>query len=214
MTDLLIAIFAFLTAAIGIVWKARVEIQKHKAKAQSAIRERDEFGKIHSSGSFYIDFKDLNRIKIIVDDIMRHNQIDSFLMLSSVNGKDPVNYVSVLYEQHEATDSCRLSFGATSKYMDIRTDTAYKESIQHIKTVGPLIFDVFDDMPEGMLRKIYVEEKVCHAMLIFTATIPISKDADRLMFCSWLSHEENPIREVLKLKIESANAQIKQLLTE
>lgn len=218
VTQILVAVFTFLGLALPAYFvfksqleKSKAETRKAKAETEKAIKEKNDIIKKHLSSSFEIDFKNLNSIKGVVDEVLRSSHIDRFLMLSSVNGKDPVNFVSALFEQHKLTDTCKLSFGATSKYVDISTDEQYKNMIRTIELVTPKVYDV-KEMSNGILKDIYEDEGVKHSYVIFTNRFSIDGDNDRLIFCSWSTHENKTIDGVLKIKVDSANNKIKQIL--
>lgn len=210
--ELLATILSFIIAITGYGVKLYISLQKEKSARILAVNDKTRIEKKYQSSSLQIDLKDLNQIKDIVYDILKATQVDRFLMLSSVNGKDPVNHVSVLYEQHKGEETFQLSVGASSKYVDISTDSHYKSMLRSIETVTPYSTRT-KDMPNGMLKDIYTSEKVLYSYVIFTKRLSIDALNDRLIYCSWASHSKESLPSHLKIRIQSANNRIKNILS-
>lgn len=204
-----ILINALILAGVWISY--RVEVKKMNSKVNSAETERKEVLRKHLSSSFEIDFNDLNEIKNIIHEVITKSSITRVLMLSSVNGKDPVNWISVLWEQHGDGDLSNLSLGATSKYMDISSDHEYRDMLHQIEKGRPYIVEV-DKMDPCMLRDIYQSEKIKHSMVVFGYRAKITNMDDQLIYFSWATHNDQPFAPAQKLEIMSATNRIIRIL--
>lgn len=204
MTELLIALISFLGIITPIAVKLYLDIRKEKAKNK-------ELNKILLSSSLIIDIQKLNVIKDIVNNIMINSNIDRFMLLSGVNGKDPVNHVSVLMEQHNYNTELQFSIGATSKYVDIRTDTHYKNMLRNIEEVGSIDV-VVSELPDSIFRSIYTQERIKRSFIFFTKRLKVDDKNDRLLYCSWATHDIDYVDPSIRINIESANNMIAQIL--
>lgn len=64
-----------------------------------------------------------------------------------------------MHEEHEYTyDNVRLSIGATSRYLKIETDAAYRQMLNELREEKVIRYNV-ETMPYGMLREVYRSEK-------------------------------------------------------
>lgn len=204
MSEIIISVSSVLAMLIPIIWKLRLELKQEKSKLNDLCKK-------HLSSSMFIDLRKLNEIKDVVNDLFKNSAIDRFMLLSSVNGKDPVNHVSVLIEQHKHNEDMQLSIGATAKYVDIRTDDEYKKMIRTSESVSPVLH-VTENMNSGMLKTIYESENVTSSYVIFTLREKLDNENDKLIFCSWATHSNEQITDFDKIRIESANNKIKTLI--
>lgn len=174
-------------------------------------RKKNQIEKLYQSNSFEINFKDLNSINSLVQSVLNQSQVSRFLLISAVNGKDEFNFVSVLYEQLDLNDGFKLSIGATSKYVDLKTDQHYKNTLKFIENVDPFYVCV-DEMEHSELKQIYESEDLKYSMVHFLKRIPIDKENDRLMFCSWASTENEEYDHGLRSKLTSTSKLISEYL--
>jgi len=206
--EILGAAVIFFTSVIAL-W---VNLNKSRKQVRDLKEENKELKKKYESSSMYIDLADLNGINSIVNaDVFSKTLIDRFLLLSGVNGKDAFNFVSALYEQHKDGDKAILSVGATSKYVDVRTDPHYKMMLVYAEKQGP-VYGKVSEMPECKLKDFYISEEILSYAVLFITRISLDKENDRLVFISFASHETEDITVDMKVRIESSTSKIKHLL--
>tara|TARA_R110000772_G_scaffold1095_1_gene3849 strand:- start:2618 stop:3265 length:648 start_codon:yes stop_codon:yes gene_type:complete len=206
----ILAFLGFCLALYGYFYKFH-EANLKAGELLKVKEENKELKKKFNSSSFVIDLFQLNSIREIVDVVFESTHIDRFLVLSAMNGKDEFAFVSALYEQHEQSPQGKLSMGATSKYIDLKTDDTYKKMVKSIELFEPMVAQV-SRMPEGMLKHIYLSEEIKHTMLIFSHRQRLDADNDRVFFMSFASHEDKPIDYATQSKLKGATKRITEHL--
>ena len=154
----------------------------------------------------------LDSIRSISNNIFQETSADRFLLLVSEKQESAHTYISVVHEEHAYSDSnVRLSIGATSKYLKIETDQAYRKMLEELKEEKVLRYNVAS-MPYGMLREIYKSEMITHSNIYYLYEFKYMMEGDEkecLLFASVATHKGIEFTQIEELKIKMGVDKIK-----
>lgn len=162
-----------------------------------------------------ISLRSFGMISGYVNNIFQNTSADRFLILAAHNGKNPLKYTSVFYEQHDTTrgDGAILSIGAISKYVKFEFDEEYRRILKQVENEGSIFLDV-KKMAKGDLKSIYESERVLYSNIYFIDRIPNhdTKGNDLLLYCSVAKHKEPKFNDQENVVIKYNVGSIKDLL--
>jgi hypothetical protein len=155
----------------------------------------------------------LDEIKSIAEKLFNETHADRFLLLVSEKHDNAYAWVSAIHEEHEYVDSnVRLSIGATSKYLKIETDAAYRQMLNDLREEKVIRYNV-STMPYGILREIYRSEMVTHSNVYylyeFKFTDNDGNEKECILFASVATHQGLEFTNEHELKIKFAVDKIK-----
>ena len=157
------------------------------------------------------DFKMFSQIDLVVRDIYQHTKACRFLVLTANNGTQDFSFVSAIYEQHRP-QSHALD-GAIRRYKNLHTDSHYKEMLKQAEKEGTVNIDV-SQMPNGILKDIYDLEGVSHSKVLFLKRFSITKDQDRIFYCSVATKEPDGFTEKERVFIQNYSGLLRTIFNE
>ena len=191
--ELLTALVALISTILALFWgkkerAKRVDVEQQlKQKTYSRIVS-DELS----------DFFAFNSIKNAVDELFEKAEVERFLILVAVNGKQNFNFVSVIYEQHKES---KHNINAIARYKNITIDIAYKDLLKKAESEKILFLNV-DEMGDGILKNIYQFEGVKHSIISFLTRKSVDKNNDVIVYSSLARYESSDFTEIDKTLIQ------------
>lgn len=155
----------------------------------------------------------LDEIKLIANKLFDETHADRFLLLVGEKDKEAYAWVSAIHEEHAYIDSnVRLSIGATSKYLKIETDAAYRQMLNELREEKVIRYNV-ETMPYGMLREVYKSEKVTHSNVYYLYEFKFfdmeNVERECILFASVATHQGLEFTQEHEMKIKFSMDKIK-----
>lgn len=155
----------------------------------------------------------LDGIRSIANILFHDTHADRVLLLFAEKEKEAYAWVSVVHEEHEYTyDNVRLSIGATSRYLKIETDAAYRQMLNELREEKVIRYNV-ETMPYGMLREVYRSEKITHSNVYYLYEFKFNDndniERECLLFASIATHGGLEFTQTHELKMKLSIDRIK-----
>jgi hypothetical protein len=132
-------------------------------------------------------------LKTAVEEVFEKTFADRFILFI-IDG-DNYLWVSAVWDEHNPVHpNVKLSVGARSRYEKIDTDEHYKSLIKELQVRGEIKLTT-KSMPEGLLKRIYIGEKVEYSNLYFVYNYDNNKKNKRVLYYSIATHENIPFKQ-------------------
>lgn len=185
----------------GILVSAISSLYTYKFKMKSKQLETVlEHSKEFRDNTLMISIESISKIQGLCNEMFNKTNADRFLLLIAKNGKTEFRHCTVVYEQHKLSSKVYLSLGATSKYHGFEFDKSYLEMLKETEYKKYLPYKTVE-MPKGVLKQIYEDEKVTESKLFFLQRKSINNEADEIIYCSIATHNQKGFNEHDDIKI-------------
>lgn len=151
-----------------------------------------------------------SQINNAVSKLMQDTNVEGFTIFVATNGKADFNKVAVIYEkykQSEAIESFIKEEAALALYRSISIDEHYKAVLKQAERSGSVYLET-QNMPECMLKNIYLYEDIQHSGISFLFRKMIDDQNDVMCFCSAVTIDNSKItgldKTILELTISSS----------
>jgi|GEM_PF-3120287 hypothetical protein len=189
MNEIVTQIGAVAVAMVAAYQAIRLERMRKESKRKDV--QIKESSKNFSALSLLVDFELISTVYSRVDEVFRNTNIDRFLLIIAVNGRDVFNVVSVVYERHRGRideGGRRVDINAIGRYSHIRIDSDYKDMLHSVETKGRVMVVTDQMTKDSMLYNIYDLEGVTAAAVYPVTRMRIDDHNDMLLFCSYATH--------------------------
>lgn len=210
MGEILIpAITSFTTVIVAIIATFQAIKIKKLDKENTEDLEKMTDDKNHLSGvSFLTDFNVMNELISIVEDIQKNTKINRFVILYGINGKTEVTTVSSLFEMENQEYLINVKY---KLYDEISIDNHMRFLIKELETKKDLILST-DDLPESLLKNIYLKQNIKNALLKFISRKPLDINNDIILYSSFGSFSSDLLTVDDLNYIESRFNRLKKLI--
>lgn len=176
---------------LGAAYVGKIKFDKNKETNQLKKEIKD------LSSGVCIDLATFNDILHKVNNIFNQANVDRFLILSAMNGKEDLRICTANYEQINVNGnvSSKLSLGATGRYFNFAFDKAYRDMLKRIERNLTHEECKVSTMTDCDLKRIYMSEKVTEAHIFFLKRVKIDNDNDRVFYCSYATHAPEGISQ-------------------
>lgn len=183
----LVGMFGTLAGAVGAYFavRNRNEADRHKHRASQA---ESEIGLQRIAFDFTRYMHEWSILEAEVEWVLENTNIDRWLMLVAFNGIYDPRWVSDVV-QKRSQGQMPTSF----RHLDV--DEHYGDMLRDIQRYGHTRI-VVDDMPNGMLKNIYINEGVIDSFIEHIETREdIAEGAAAITICSYATHSANGLTD-------------------
>lgn len=192
------------TLILGLLLHKRKMAKLHSEqynKVEALVEKVDELTLFHKD-RIKIRLSAASAIQVMVSKIFTETHADRFLVGIAYNGKTDVQYISIIYEQHQDGIKMNLSIGATEAYDRLPIDDPYRDMLRQAESKG-YVYEKTNSMKPSVLKDIYEEEGVTETKISFINRQELRDGRTMIIFSSTGTHAEKGfnIKDQRKLRV-------------
>jgi len=176
----------------GLIWTSTVGyFLAHSRKQKAEVSSKDsKINQIRTEHAFerkavntFVNLQQWDTISSKIQTFCKTSSIDRFMILVAVNGLNDPRETTAIYQYREDTADFH-------SYVGVELDRDYVSRLAELKRNGILFVDT-SELPSSLLRGIYLDEGVTHAIWYLIGTME-NKETGQVAYkyCSFATSQE------------------------